>query len=198
MLLATNARLDAASLRRDRWRLTDGDRDYGWISIALHWLSAIVVIGLWVVGSAVRSAPAARYGQLVDVHTTIAITAYVLMWARIIWRVKTGHPEPLPSQNKFFFSIAKVTHYLLIVALCGMLWSGPLIVWSRGNSIHVFDFSIPSPLGYMPHMSRVMPWIHRAMSWVVIWAVVLHVGGALKHAAFDQDGTLGRMLAPRR
>ena len=77
-------------------RTTDTRTGYGWVSIALHWTTAIIVLTLWFVGSSIHSDPETQDSTL-RLHTSIAITAYLLLWARVIWRFKIGHPGPLPN-----------------------------------------------------------------------------------------------------
>ena len=74
-------------------RTTDTRTGYGWVSIALHWTTAIIVLTLWFVGSSIQSDPGTQESTL-RLHTSIAITAYLLLWARVIWRLKIGHPGP--------------------------------------------------------------------------------------------------------
>ena len=105
-----------------RSRLRDTAAGYGWISIALHWITGVAVLVLLFVGSSIASAED-RDGMVL-LHTSIALSSYAFLWARIVWRVRTGHPGPLPNQRRSFFL----------------------------------------------------------------------VGGVYKHAAFDQDGTFGKML----
>ena len=67
-------------------RTRDTRTGYGWISIALHWLTAIVILTLWFIGSSIQSDLATGSTSTLRLHTSIAITAYVLLWARVIWR----------------------------------------------------------------------------------------------------------------
>ena len=38
----------------------------------------------------------------------------------------------MPQQKGVFFSIGRVTHYLILADVAAMLISGPMMVWSRG------------------------------------------------------------------
>ena len=111
-------------------RTTDTRTGYGWVSIALHWTTAIIVLTLWFVGSSIQSDPGTQESTL-RLHTSIAITAYLLLWARVIWRLKIGHPGPLPKQGGLFYQIGKYTHYTMCVAIAFMLITGPLMLWLK-------------------------------------------------------------------
>jgi cytochrome b561 len=180
-------------------RTRDTKTGYGWISIALHWLTAILILTIWFIGSSIQSNLAAGSTDTLRLHTSIAIAAYVLIWARIIWRLKQGHPEAMPQQKGVFYEIGRFTHYLILAAVAAMLISGPLMVWSRGEPIFVFDwFTIPGPFGMNMELYTFLHGIHVWGSRIIIIGTVLHLGGVYKHAAFNQDGTFGKMLVASR
>ena len=106
----------------------DTKSGYGWISIALHWLTAAIVLAMWTIGTMAQAAGREQQSGLVQLHTTIGMTVYALLWARIIWRFKVGHPGPRPGQAALLFPVARYFHFLLLVALGVMLLSGPLMV----------------------------------------------------------------------
>src|SRR6266852_3597189 len=127
-------------------RTADTSNGYGWISIALHWLAAAIVLTMFVIGTMSQGAAREESLRLVHLHTTIGMTAYALLWGRIIWRFVVGHPGPLPKQGVIFFTIGKYFHFVMLVAIGAMLLSGPLMVWTAGDAIHVFALAIPSPI----------------------------------------------------
>ena len=180
-------------------RTLDTRTGYGWISIALHWLTAILILTIWFIGSSIQSDLAAGSRDTLHLHTSLAISAYVLLWARVIWRFKLGHPDATPDQRGLFYQIGKYTHYAILCAIGAMLISGPLMVWARGDEIHVFDwFTIPGPFGMNMDLALFLHAIHVWGSRVIIIGTVLHLGGVYKHAAFNQDGTFGKMLVAAR
>jgi cytochrome b561 len=177
---------------------SDTGTGYGWISIALHWVTAIAVLTIWFVGSSIHADPA-ESERVLRLHTSLAISAYLVLWARIVWRFVQGHPGPLPGQAGPFYAIGKYTHYVLLVGIGIMLISGPLMVWSRGMVIEVFDwFVIPGPFDANMELFDLLHSIHVWSSRVIIVGTLLHLGGVYKHAAFNQDGTFGKMLVAAR
>ena len=180
-------------------RTRDTRTGYGWISIALHWLTAILILTIWFIGSSITSDLAAGSNTMLRLHTSIAISAYVLLWARIIWRFKFGHPDAMPEQRGVFYEIGKYTHYVILAAIAAMLVSGPLMVWSRGEPIYVFEwFTIPGPFDMNMEVYTFLHGIHVWGARIIIVGTVLHLGGVYKHAAFNQDGTFGKMLVAAR
>jgi cytochrome b561 len=69
------------------------------------------------------------------------------------------------------------------------------MVWSRGSAIYVWDwFTIPGPFGENMGLYTFLHSLHIWGSRVIIVGTLLHLGGVYKHAAFNQDGTFGKML----
>jgi cytochrome b561 len=175
-------------------RTWDTGNGYGWISIALHWLTAGIVVAMFVIGTMSQSADEADYLRLVHLHTTIGMTAYVLLWGRIVWRFAVGHPGPLPRQGVFFFTIGKYFHFAMLIAIAVMLVSGPLMVWTAGDAIHVFALEIPSPLGKLEAAQHVLRGVHGYTSSFIVVAMIVHVLAVFKHTVLNKDGTFDKIM----
>src|SRR5437763_30667 len=172
-------------------RLMDVAGCYCCISTALHWLTATVVLAMWTLGTLAQSAPEGDT-RLVDLHTTIGITAYALLWARIAWRLCVGHPGPRPRQAALLFPLAKFFHYLLLLAVGVMLVSGPLMVWAGGDPIVVFALAIPSPLPMQPAVHDALRQMHGYTAAFILIGIVLHVLAVFKHMIVNRDGTFDK------
>jgi cytochrome b561 len=175
-------------------RIADTGNGYGWISIALHWLTAAIVLTMFVVGSMSQVDDPEQSLRLVHLHTTIGVTAYALLWSRIIWRFAVGHPGPLPKQGAVFFAIGKYFHFLLLIAIGAMLVSGPMMIWSDGEPIHVFTVAIPSPLEKFADVQHVLRGIHGYAASFILAGVVLHVLAVFKHVVINRDGTFDKIM----
>jgi cytochrome b561 len=175
-------------------RLSDTSDGYGWISIALHWLTAIIVLTMFVVGTMSQGAPREDYARLVHLHTTIGMAAYVLLWGRIIWRFVVGHPGPLPQQGVAFFTIGKYFHFVFLTAIGVMLVSGPLAAWLAGEAIHVFDFAIPSPFAKHVRTQLIVRAVHGYTASFILGGMILHVLAVFKHTVINRDGTFDKIM----
>jgi cytochrome b561 len=172
---------------------------YGWISIGLHWVTAVLIIYLLYLGSSIGGLEAEARTAAVARHTSIAIASYVLLIGRIVWRFLCRHPGPTPDQRGWAFTLGKYTHYTLLVALAVQLVTGPLLQWSYGRSIEVFDWVlVPSPMEASHDLAGVLHGLHAASALVIFFGILLHIGGVYKHTAFNQDGTLAKMIIPGR
>jgi cytochrome b561 len=112
---------------------SDTKSGYGWISIALHWITAVTVVAMLTIGIMSQGATIDVHARLVHLHTSIGLTVYALLWGRIVWRFVVGHPGPLPRQGRFFFAIGKYFHFTLLPAIAVMVVSGPLMAWVGGR-----------------------------------------------------------------
>lgn len=177
-----------------RTGLPGGDRDggYGWWSIALHWLTAAAILALLFAGDSISvSGEAAR-----NVHTTIASCAWLVLAARIVWRLIEGHPPRAATQGRLVFTLGKWTHYVLLAAIAVMLVSGPTAGWASGAGIHVFGLVIPGAQPTQPDLYLAARTLHQAGATTLGIGTALHVAGVLKHMFIDQDGTLERIMVP--
>lgn len=170
----------------------DRDGGYGWISIALHWLTAVAIGALLFAGDSIGVVGAdAR-----NFHTTVGAIAWLFLAARIAWRLQQGHPPRAPGQGPLSFILGMTVHYVLLAAIGMMLLSGPLAGWASGAGMHVFGIVIPGaqpPLGEVYAAAR---WLHIAGAVSLAVGSALHVAGVLKHMFVDQDHTLDRIMVP--
>lgn len=177
-------------------RLWDTPHGYGWISIGLHWVTGALILLLWYTGSLAQlAAQPERYLDLTRTHMTVALSAYALLWARVIWRLVVGHPGLGPARHGVLVRLGKVTHYVLVLAVAIMLVSGPLMVWSAGGTLRFFDLAIPSPFGG-PYDAAyaVLRATHGIFGTVIVLGVAIHVCAVIVHLAIMRDGSFDRIM----
>jgi cytochrome b561 len=169
---------------------------YGWAAIALHWISAIGVAGLYLLGERMEEA-AGRAEKLAaqNLHVSVAVLLFSFLLARLLWSAAQPTPRPL-ERSRMLRLAAKAVQGLFLLMIAVLLVTGPLAIWSAGRAIEVFDLlSIPSPFP-----ARI-DWLHGATEEIhgaatkLFWPLIsLHVAGALKHLLLDRDDTLRRIL----
>jgi cytochrome b561 len=179
-----------------RSRLFDGSTGYGWMSIALHWIAAAFVTVLWLLGKSIRTDSGFALETL-HLHTSLALCFWVVLGARIAWRMRYGHPEPARKQSAFSFSIARVVHVCMLAALAILLLSGPMVLWLRGQSIPLFSTELSSPFVPQPSIAHWFLRTHVSAAIVLSATVAVHILAVFRHVAFCRDGTLDRMMVAR-
>ena len=178
-------------------QLSDTPTGYGWISILLHWTTAIAIIVLLFAGSSIASDDPRQRTDALNFHTSVGVSCYVLLWARIIWRFLVGHPGPNERQKGFFYDLGKWTHYVLLLALGVMLLTGPAMAWASGTDIVVFDwFTISAAADPLFELRDSLHVVHRSCALIIFTGIVLHLGGVYKHTAFNHDGTFVKIILP--
>ncbi len=175
----------------------DSASHYGWISILLHWLTAIAIIALWIIGNSI---PDGESETVVvsrrALHVSIAASVWLLLLFRIFWRLRSRHPQ-LRGQTRRTHVIAMSVHYTMLAIVLLMLISGPLLIWLADKPIVVFQLlSIESPLAASPALREIVWTFHATGALMLLWLALLHIAGALKHLMFHDDDTIARMLWP--
>ena len=161
--------------------MLDQADSFGWVSILVHWLTTVVIITLWFIGRSI-----AEQGSLevVDarrsLHITIALSAWLLLLFRIVWRLRMHHPRA-KGQTLFIHRFARTVHYTMLAVLSLMMISGPIMAWVDNKTI--------TDVAYVVHSNSAN---------VLFGLVLLHIGGTLKHIIFHEDDTIVRMLWPKK
>lgn len=166
---------------------------YDWLSIALHWSAAVAIIVLLFIGDSIATGGA----ETRNVHTTLALTCWLVLAFRVGWRWRNGHPPRLPSQGRTSFAIGSLVHHVMLIAIAVMLVSGPTAGLSSGAGLDVFDVHIGDPSMRHTALYNFARSAHITAATTLAITIGLHVAGVIKHIFIDRDGTLERMLTPR-
>jgi cytochrome b561 len=174
--------------------------NYGWVTIALHWITAAAVIALYIIGEG-YGFPDTREGHraAIGLHISIAMLAWIFLLARIIWYFAQKEPPP-PDQHWSLALLSRIVRYGLLLIIAVQIVTGPLMIWFEARPIPVFDwFMIPSPFSVSHHeWHEMIEPIHTTAGSLVLPFVGLHVLGALKHLIIDRDRIFQRILWVRR
>ena len=168
---------------------------YGWISIIIHWLMAICILGMFGLGLYMVDLTYldSWYKQAPYAHISTGVILFILLLARFIWRL--SNPVPKIYGNNIEKTVGLMVHRLHYVFMFFLMLSGYLIVTADGRGIDVFSwFDMPA---LFPAEKGREAWagnIHRYLAWGFMGFIALHAAAALKHHFIDKDRTLLRML----
>jgi cytochrome b561 len=162
-------------------------------TIALHWLTAVLVALLFVIGKTIDYAPSGPLRiDYRSLHMVFGVTLGVVLIVRLAWRITRGGMLPALDQGPLL-AIARATHYLLYLLMLATVGLGVANLWVRGdwifNVVHVRQL-VP---GDRALVHQVGDWHALAADAVVIVAG-LHSAAALFHHFVLRDTTLRRML----
>ncbi|GAA4650025.1 cytochrome b [Kistimonas scapharcae] len=174
------------------------------VTIALHWLVAVSMIGMLAIG--VYMVETETY-SLYSWHKSFGVLIITMVIMRVIWRIKNGWPVPVSQYKSIEQSLAKAMHWILIIGTVLMPVSGTLMSAFGGNGVDLFGLELvprnpdpENPGKVLAHNGDIAAFCHAMHHWlgyIVIGAVLLHITGALKHHCLDKDATLKRMLGSR-
>lgn len=173
---------------------------WGAVHKALHWLIALAVLALLVVGWIMDEMPnSPRKIEVYALHKSFGITVLALMLVRLAWRRANPRPALPPTMKRWERTLAGVVHGGLYVVLVAMPLSGWLYNSASNFGLKWFGLvAIPPLSGPDKELKYLAEDVHGALAWAIVALVVLHVAGALKHHFVDRDDVLRRMLPGRR
>ena len=172
---------------------------YSNIAIVLHWVIAALVVTLVVLGFYMTGLPrnTADRAYFVNLHKSLGVLTLVLVVVRAGWRL-SHKPPPLPASTPAWQQRgAALSHGLLYAAMLLQPVTGYLM--SSFGKFGVRFFGVPLPVACWPD-PLLRGWFanaHRAIAFVLISLVAIHVMAAAGHGLLARDGVLQRML-PRR
>ncbi len=177
------------------WRNTHDH--YGAVAIALHWLMAIAVVGLFALGLWMTGLTYydAWYTTGPEIHKGVGVLLFLVLIARLAWRLASPPPKPLPTLSPLERRASGLVHGLLYVLLLATMLTGYLISTADGRPVDVFGiFAVPATLTGLPNQADIAGDVHLALAIATIALASLHALAALKHHWIDRDRTLLRML----
>jgi cytochrome b561 len=180
----------------------DGVNKYPMAMRVVHWVRAIVILGvisagLWLV-SLDDSVPA-KYGFFLPYHKSFGVLALLLGLTQLFLRTRLAVPAPSTSITPLEARMADFAHKLLYVLMIAV----PLIGYARSSTFPESDgvfflgMRIPELLPKDAHLSDILSIVHRYLAYTLLGVILLHAAGAIKHRFFDKnvsDDPLSRML----
>lgn len=172
------------------------DTRYTRTAIALHWLMALLLIGLFSVGLYMSDLPLSPQKlKIYSWHKWAGVTAFLLALVRIAWLL--GHRPPampagMPDWQKL---VAKGIHHLFYLLMIAIPLSGWLMSSAKGfQTVYFGVLPLPDLLDKNKELGEVLELVHTSLNFTLAGLVVMHIGAALKHHLLDRDEVLARML----
>lgn len=161
-------------------------------SILLHWLTAVLVVGLWIAGQIIdffpRGTPRVTMRSL---HITFGLLLGIVLLARIAWR-RSGGTKLSPADPGMLGRIAVGVHHLLYALLAAAVAVGILNVWVRGDTLFNL-FTVPAFDPSDKQLRRTIGELHELAANVLFIVAGVHAAAALWHHYVRKDGVLRRM-----
>ncbi|HVK91681.1 MAG TPA: cytochrome b/b6 domain-containing protein [Mycoplana sp.] len=178
--------------------------EYGIWAIGLHWLIALLILGLIGLGFVMRRTaidPALQF-SLYQWHKSIGLVVLGLAVLRgLIWFV-ARHPAPVPSLGPIERRASLATHLALALLCLVVPVAGWAIASTTPLNIPTFFFDLvvipPLPLGRSEAGEDFWSLVHAGTAYLLLALAALHAAAALYHHFVRDDEVLLRMLGRRR
>lgn len=185
-------------------------------AIILHWLIAIFIVLMFVLGWFMADIPKegpklSAYDVLnlgvytwqlseevtartfyFNLHKSLGITIFVLIAIRILWRIAHKPPAFLSSYKAMERKVATGTHHLLYLMMVVVPLSGLVTGITSKYGLKWFGIDIVEGLANKP-VHEASAGAHEVLTFILLVLIILHVLGALKHKFVDKDETMNRM-----
>jgi cytochrome b561 len=163
---------------------------YGSIAIAIHWLTALLIVMLFTTGLlAAGTTDEAAKLALLRAHIPLGAGALLLTVLRIVWWLVADRRPDLPTEQpawqKFMAKAVHIALYLVVLESAG-----------SGIATIILSDALPAIIGTgaLPDFNTVLPRaVHGIGSRVMLALLAMHVGAALYHQFIRRDHLLARM-----
>lgn len=176
--------------------LGNSENRYGLLSRAIHGIMLILIFGMLGVGIYMTDLDKndELRKQLFAFHTSTGILVLVLAMVRIIWlRVSPAPrlPAMLDNWEKMLTTVVKSLMYLLMLLIP---IAGILIVNTKGNPVNFYGLlELPMLAAENEGLHELMEEVHEVLAFGLLFLVLLHVAGALKHRFYDMGNEIDVM-----
>lgn len=172
---------------------------YDRATIALHWLTALLVVGLFALAETwsflPRGTPTRRLLQ--SLHISFGLVFAAVFVLRAVWRLSAGRRLP-PAAGGWRRVAGTGMHALLYALMAAQIVLGFLFRWAQGEPFAFFGlFDVPTLIPIDREQRRFIGGLHDTVAWTIVVLALLHALAGLFHHYFLRDGVLRRMLSSR-
>jgi len=174
--------------------------NYGLVSILLHWVMAIIIIGLFVLGTIMHDLDYydPNYHVFPWWHKSFGLVIAFMLILRLIWKWRNPKVKEISSIKPIELKLSILVHILLYILILVSCISGVMISTAEGAGIDFFGwFEVPAVFANGESQAELAGEIHETSTLALIILASLHLLAALKHHFFDKDKTLKRMLSTK-
>jgi cytochrome b561 len=167
---------------------------FGVVAITLHWVIAVLIIGMLCLGLYMVRLPASfEKLKFFGWHKEFGMLILSLVIIRVVWRFSNVTPElTMPRWERI---AARLVHWMLYAFMVAMPITGWLVSSAADLPISFFGlFVIPTLIAPNKELLDLFATIHGYLAYGLIALICGHVGAALKHEFINKDDILRRML----
>ncbi|CAN5130924.1 cytochrome b [soil metagenome] len=162
-------------------------------TIALHWLTLLLVLGQWLGAQTIDWFPrGALRTDVRSLHIVFGSILAAVIVARLAWRMSGG--RRLPSADTGVMKVlSSSVHKLLYALVIATVLLGIFNAWLRGDNLFGL-FAIPKFPTTDVNLRESVGELHGLAANGILIVAALHTAAALWHQYIRRDGLLGRMI----
>jgi len=172
---------------------------YGTVSIALHWLTLAILIGVYACINLTDLYPRGSDPReaLKTWHFMLGLTVLALVALRLLNRLVGHAPVVTPPLPRWQQRLAGAIHIALYALMIVMPILGWLLLSASGKPIPFFGSQLPSLLAANKALAGQLKEVHETVGTIGYFLIGAHALAALFHHFINRDNTLVRMLPGR-
>lgn len=176
--------------------LKNTSNSFGSVAKAFHWLIALGIIGMLIVGFIMADMnPSSTKYMLYGYHKSTGVLILLFVGLRLIWRFLNPTPQLPKTLRPWHHHVAKLSPIALYSLMFLMPLSGTILSQAGGHPITIYGlFTLPNILPKLPALSKVAGMVHEYGAFAFIGILTLHVGAALYHHFIIKTNILRRMM----
>lgn len=171
---------------------------YGAVSIALHWVMAVLMVGVYasielheVYG---RTPTGAMFENW---HTLLGLSILLLVVLRLGLRFAQPAPRVVPPLVNWQHTLALLMHVALLAFMLVMPVIGWVLLSAEGHDVMFFGLQLPALASADRAYADSVAEVHEVIGTLGYFLIGLHTVAALFHHYIIKDNTLVRIL-PRK
>jgi cytochrome b561 len=165
-------------------------------AIWLHWVMALLVLALLVVGFSLPEEEGPARSFWIHAHKSFGFVVWALFVVRLGWRLTHRPPAPPAGVTALQHRIAEAVHGLLYLLLFVQPLLGYLSASFSGYPMKWFGVELPHWGWKDSEINHFFTECHEVSAFVLIALVLVHSAAALHHAFVRRNGMLRRMGVP--
>lgn len=169
---------------------------YGWLSIALHWLTFFLLIAVYASmelrefferGSDLREG-------LKSWHYTLGLCVFVITLIRLVTRWCGATPQISPKPPVWQKPLVSLMHLALYLFMIIMPLLGWALLSAEGKDISFFGINLPALINSDKQQAEWLEELHENIGIAGYFLIAMHTLAALFHHYFLRDNALKLML----
>lgn len=166
------------------------------VLVALHWLLALMIIGLLCLGFFVLADMPNTNPRKLDIlvwHMSGGVIVFTLMILRLAIRIRSARPATATTGSPLLDRLASIAHYSLYAIVFLIVASGWATGWFIRSVFQPHGEPLPDNFAILPTFQ-----VHAVLATLLAILIAIHVAAALYHQFVLKDGLFRRVWFGQR